>query len=367
MTGDYLQNVVYPAFFHREQSPLWLSAVSEALGRPAPAPDGSWCELGCGQGFGVAVLAAANPAMRFVGIDLNPKHIAMAKARADAAGLENVTFICADLTDPGAVEGAFDFVVCHGVLSWVPDRVRSAIAATSAGVLNPRGIAALHYMSEPGGAAFRAFHAVFRAVADRPDPIAEGLALLQAMRKAKAGFFQLHPHAEKTLDTLLDERPAYLAHEYLNPNFTPLGFAEIHGLMSQQGLRWLGSAKPIENIDAVSLPEAAAKSILPIKDVVLRETMKDMARNQPLRYDLFGKPAEPASDKVHLQMLRDREWTLLPDAPRAGALRFETTIGPVQGDAAIFGPLLDALKKEPLRFDRLEQIAPFKGRPGLLN
>lgn len=367
MSRDYLLDVAYPAFFHREQAPLWLSSVCAALGRAAQTSAGShWCELGCGQGFGAAVLASANPGMRFTGVDLSRDHIELARTRASAAGLENLNFICADIRDPGAIEGKFDFVVSHGVLSWVSDEVRSSIAAAAARYLRAGGIAALHYMSEPGGAAFRAFHGVFRAVADRPDPVAEGLAVLQAMRKAKAGFFQLHPHAEKTLDNLLGERPAYIVHEYMNPSFRPLPFAEVNGLMEERGLRWLGSATPIENIDAVSIPGEAAKAIRPVKDTVLRETMKDMARNQPLRYDLF---AEPQAEDIaaHLAMLRSTIWTILPGAPPPGRLTFDTFIGPVEGDATIFRPLIERLRKGAASFDALERIAPFTGRPGLLN
>ena len=57
----------YPAFFHPEQAPLWLAAVAAALGRPGPEDDSAVCEIGCGQGFGLCLLAAANPARRPVG------------------------------------------------------------------------------------------------------------------------------------------------------------------------------------------------------------------------------------------------------------------------------------------------------------
>ena len=67
-----------------------------------------WCEIGCGQGYGMAVLAAANPAMQFVGIDINPRHIALAQSRADAAGLTNAVFLCGDIRDGSLVEGRFD-------------------------------------------------------------------------------------------------------------------------------------------------------------------------------------------------------------------------------------------------------------------
>ncbi|WP_374299995.1 methyltransferase regulatory domain-containing protein [Paracoccus sp. (in: a-proteobacteria)] len=366
MTTDYRRDTVYPAFFHREQSPVWLSTVCAALGRAAPAGT-RWCEIGCGQGYGMAILAAANPGMQFTGIDVNPDHIALARGRAEAADLDNAAFICADIRDDGVVEGSFDFIVTHGVMSWVDDAVHQAIASFVADRLSDDGVAAVHYTSEPGGAAFRAFHAVFRSVAHRSDPIAEGLRALTAMRDAKAGFFQLYPHASQTLDALLADPPEYVAHEYLNPVFRPLAFHEVEALFAPHGLSWLGSATPIENIDAVSIPSDAARAIAPVRERTLRETMKDMARNQALRYDLFARPAAALGDHAHLSLLRTTAWRLLPGAPAPGRLTFQARIGPVEGDAAIFRPLLQALAQGSQSFDALEKVPPFAGRPALLN
>lgn len=368
--AGYLTDVRYPAHFHAEQAPLWLAAVLAALGRVPPAAT-SWCEVGCGQGFGALVLAAANPSVRFTGIDINPEHIEIARRRAEAAGLENVRFLCADVRDPDAVEGSFSHIVTHGVLSWVGDDVREAFVAFTARHLAPGGIAAVQYMSEPGGSAFRAFHSVFRQLAGRPDAVAEGLRLLTAMRDAGAGFFQLYPHAGASLDDLLTRDADYIAHEYMNPDFRPLAFREVQGAFAQAGLDWLGSAMPVENVDALSLPTEAARVIEDIRDPVLRETMKDMARNQAMRYDLFAHPAPAPGNAAHMALLRQPVWGLLPGAPFLGpeaeTIVFDTRIGPVEGDARVFRPLLQRLGQGPARFADLEQVPPFAGRPGLLN
>lgn len=369
-TNDYLTATTYPADFHPEQAPSWLAAVLAALGRTSPTGS-EWCEIGCGQGFTALILAAANPDMRFTGIDVNPDHIHAARARARAAGITNARFFCADIRDPDPVEGSFSHIVTHGMLAWVGQDVREALVDFVSRRLAPDGIAALHYMSEPGGTAFRAFHSVFRQMIGRPDPVAEGLVLLAAMRDAQAGFFQLHPHAGQTLDHLLKQAPEYVAHEYLNPHFQPLAFHEVNARLSAAGLAWLGSASPIENIDALSLPANTAGMVAGIDDIALRETAKGILRNQAQRYDLFARPAPPAGDRAHLALLRRGVWGLLPGAPVLGAqareLVFNTAIGPVSSDARIFRPLLDRLAQGVAPFDALEAIAPFAGRPGLLN
>lgn len=366
---SYLTTRAYPDFFHAEQSPPWQRAVLAALGRKAPTGKG-WCEIGCGQGLGTTLLAAADPSLRVVGIDINPAHVEVARARAAAAGLRNIEFICADIRELALPE-TFGHVVCHGVLSWVAPSVRAGIADFIARHLSPDGVAALHYMAQPGGLAFRAFHGVFRALAHRPDPIAEGLDLLSRMRAAQAGFFQLHPHAGQALDRLLAEDADYLAHEYLNPDFEPLAFGDVQRLMQGHDLGFLGSATPIENIDAISLPAAGQADIAKVADATLRETLKDLSRNQVMRYDLYARPAPAPDDAAHLDLLRGIAWGWLPGAPdlsRASAnLTFNSRIGPVEGDIRVLGPLFATLAQGAAQFGRIERVPPFAGRPGLLN
>lgn len=365
---EYLTAQSYPDFFHPEQSPSWLGAVTGALGRAVD--DGDWCEIGCGQGFTATLLAATNPSRHFTAIDINPDHIRFAQRRAKAAGLTNITFLCADIRDLDLGQ-SFSHILCHGVASWVSPEVQLALTTFAARHLGPSGVFALQYMSEPGGAAFRAFHSVFRSVAHLPDPVTEGLSLLRAMRDAKAGFFQLHPHAGQALDQLFTQDAGYLAHEYLNPQFNPLAFRDVHARMQGAGLDFLGSATPIENIDAVSVPASTAPLIAQTQDLTLRETLKDISRNQVMRYDLYGPATDKLAEPAHLALLRKGLWGWLPGAPnlakRQSNLSFESRIGPIEGDLRIFGPLFARLAQGPARFADIEAIPPFKGRPGLLN
>jgi tRNA G46 methylase TrmB len=83
--------------FLRPQS-LMLTCALQGIRPPldvaAEAPRGlTYCELGCGQGVTLNVLAAADEAGRYIGIDYNPSHIANARMFAENAGLKNVEFI----------------------------------------------------------------------------------------------------------------------------------------------------------------------------------------------------------------------------------------------------------------------------------
>ncbi|VDC33440.1 class I SAM-dependent methyltransferase [Pseudogemmobacter humi] len=366
--SNYIRSVAYPDYFHREQSPVWTATVMAALGHSTPGRRGTrWCELGCGQGFSATLFAAVNPNMQFHGIDINPDHIRVARERAHRAGLSNVTFECADLREVEERTGVYDFISCFGVLSWVGQDVRQSVIDFIGRNLAPGGVATLHYMSDPGGAVLRAFHSVFRALSDRQDPVGEGFKLLSSMRDAKAGFFQLYPVASEALDALMRERPAYVAHEYLNPDFLPLPFGEVCQSMNASGLEWRGSANPLENIDAFSIPGGAADAITEIPEGVLRETMKDLARNQTRRVDIFTRKRNDVASVKHIGLLDGFIWGLIPgtDLPADGV--FASSIGPVEFDVRILSALVSILRRRPARFSEMLRSEPFPGRAALLN
>jgi len=49
-----------------------------------------------------------------------------------------------------AAMGEFDFIICHGVYSWVPDEVQEAILAACGRLLSPTGVAYVGYNTYPG-------------------------------------------------------------------------------------------------------------------------------------------------------------------------------------------------------------------------
>src|SRR5262245_25440041 len=118
---EYSTDVTYLRTFTNDLSPAMLRLVAALNGFAPPPADGfDYCELGCGNGDTTATLAAANPGARFIGVDINPGHVAFANGLAARGGLTNVRFLERDFE--ALLEEALpslDFVCAHGVLSWV--------------------------------------------------------------------------------------------------------------------------------------------------------------------------------------------------------------------------------------------------------
>ena len=95
-------------------------------------------------------MAVAAPGATFLGIDLSARQIETGEARRAALGLTNVTLRVADVAAFDAGAGTFDYVIAHGLYSWVPEPVAEAILALIGRLLAPGGVAFVSYNTYPG-------------------------------------------------------------------------------------------------------------------------------------------------------------------------------------------------------------------------
>jgi len=142
----------YESYAHPFSAPGQLAAVAWVLGlEPPDASSASVLEIGCAAAGNLIPFAAMHPRSRALGIDLSRVHIAEGSRRVRALGLENVELLCGDIAHLDlAALGQFDFVICHGVYSWVPDEVQDAILAACGQLLTPSGVAYVGYNTYPG-------------------------------------------------------------------------------------------------------------------------------------------------------------------------------------------------------------------------
>ena len=369
----YHFGIKYPDIFHRELTPLWLVTTTEALGFRPPEIASEpfvWCELGCGPGFGLVVAAASNPRGHFIGVDINPEHMALAKDLALRVGLCNVEFHLADFAtwSERSELTQCDFIVSHGVFSWISAEKQQAVLKIIERCLKPMGLCYLGYMSHPGASPMMSIQQMLLGYDDgSPNGMARGFEVLSALAAGGAGQFVEVPSLREQLGRWQEQPSGYLAHEFLNRHWRPLHAAEVIEAMQSVGCDYLGSAAPIENIDAVSLPEGVQEVIARMENPLLREVAKDMARNQSQRLDIYQRGRQAMTSAEHRLALLKKVWTLLPTAPAPEAIQLETRIGPVGGIKEVFAPLFEQLLRGPRSFAGLLDLKPFRGNGGLLN
>ena len=352
-TDGYVSDIAYTTGFYRELAPTFLCFAARLQGQHAPDPDApfAYAELGCGQGFGTNILAAAYPHGRFIGVDFNPAQIANARALAEEAGLDNVQFRhesfrdTADLPD-GAVP-ALDFVALHGIYAWISEANRRAIVAIIDRWLKPGGLVYLSYNCMPGWAAMAPFQRLLVEHAERNPgrsdrQIGAGFDFVARLRAADMAYFANNPAVPKRIDAMKDKDQRYLAHEYLNGTWQPLFFTDVARELGAAKLAYVGSASLLENFDGLALPAKAREVVAAATDPVFRELLKDFALNQQFRRDIFVKGARPMTALEKQRVLLDLPFAALK-TPAAMSFTFKTPLGEAAGQAEIYQPIAAAL------------------------
>ena len=129
-SDGYVTDTVYTWGFYGDMSPFNLNYIAMMHGFAPVDLDRqfSYLELGCGNGVSANIFAACHPAGQFHAVDLNPEHIDNARAMADGGMLSNIHVHNTPFgeLDLGALP-MFDFIVLHGIYSWVAPKVRSEI------------------------------------------------------------------------------------------------------------------------------------------------------------------------------------------------------------------------------------------------
>jgi SAM-dependent methyltransferase len=140
---------------------------------PPPVETARVLELGCAAGANIIPLAVFYPGAEFVGIDLGRRQIEDGVRRISGLGLANIELRCESITDLPHDAGSFDYIICHGVYSWVPEPVREAILALCRRHLSPNGVAYVSYNVLPGWRAMQPLRDALRALVPKDASIAD--------------------------------------------------------------------------------------------------------------------------------------------------------------------------------------------------
>lgn len=154
---DY-EDEPYAELTYQLTHPDGFATIGALLGlAPAPVETCRVLELGCASGANIIAMAEALPRASFTGVDLSPRQVAAGRAMTAELGIRNVELLAGDIRDIEMLTpGSFDYVIAHGVYSWVPAEVRGALLANCRRLLAPNGIACISYNAYPGWAPLHA-------------------------------------------------------------------------------------------------------------------------------------------------------------------------------------------------------------------
>jgi SAM-dependent methyltransferase len=239
--------VAYPSFVLDDLTPNRLRASALAHGlRPPDVATASILEIGCGDGINLIGFGAVYPNARAVGFDLSASAIERGRELVEASGLTNVDLHVGDaLTYPREGQ-TFDYIVCHGVLTWVPLPVREALIALIGARLAPGGIAYISFDCLPGASAKAAIVPFLRAqVTERDDPAEaarQGVQALAVLSRHQHKGSRLKVQIDQLVETVSRYDTAYFFHDWLAEFYAPMELPQFIATAAAHNLRIAGSA-----------------------------------------------------------------------------------------------------------------------------
>jgi SAM-dependent methyltransferase len=336
-----------------------LAAAGRLFGmEPAPVEACRVLEIGCGDGGNLIPMAYALPASRFVGIDLAAGPIeAGARMAADLA-LPNIELRALDLREMGSEWGEFDYILAHGVYSWVPEDVRQALLALCRERLSAEGIAFISYNAYPGGHVRQMLREMMRHqtrhAANTREKIAQARAFLEQLQRARLLSPEWQAVRDEEARLLLDRDDGALYHDELAEYNQRFYFHEFATAARRHGLDYVGEAEPHEMFDRTHALAGFEG------EVVEFEQQLDFLKSRRFRQTLLCRAERPVRRLTSPQQMPD----FLFSAPgrRLESGQIEGARGVCIGtsnEAAIRVTLaLGEVYPLPLRF---EDLAPYAG------
>jgi SAM-dependent methyltransferase len=285
---------LYPGRPYPQSHPAHLAAVATLFGMsPAPVERCRVLEVACGDAANLIPMALGLSGSEFVGFDLARRPIEAGKGLAAQLGLRNLSLGVLDLREFPNDTRPFDYIIAHGLYSWVPGPVRDQLLSLIAKHLAPQGVAFVSYNVYPGCYIRRMLWEMLRFHTEHLEDPAQRAAEAQTLLRLLADG-QSYPNDYGTLlraeaARVLEREAAYLLHDDLAEVNEPVYFHQFLDHAQSHGLQYVGEAE----LGAMSTAGVTSqtRAVLEPLDPLMREQYLDFVRGRQFRQTLLCRDA----------------------------------------------------------------------------
>jgi SAM-dependent methyltransferase len=319
--------VPYTSFPNAAHHPDRLATIGTLLGLDvAPVATCRVLEFACGDGSNLVPIAATLPSATFVGFDFAARPIARAQGMARDLGLTNIQLHELDLRRLPPVLGSFDYIIAHGLYSWVPPEVRAHVMPLIARHLTPKGVAFVSYNALPGCHMRRAVWEMLRYhtrdIADKPATLTAARALLNLVATPVSDDNTRQQAMRAEVRAAAESSDAALAHDDLSETNDPVYFHELIADAARSGLTFLAEAQMSTMMGSGVAPQV--RQTLGQLDRLAREQYLDFVQFRDFRETLLCHANALSQFVVQPQRMLMLHALPSLDARRAGASRLAT-------------------------------------------
>ena len=386
--------VPYPSAAYRGTHPDTLATLGTLVGlQPAPVGKCRLLEIGCSDGGNLIPMAYGLPESEFVGMDGSAAEVQSGRDSVEMLGLKNLTLNAGDILEVADQFGMFDYIVTHGVYSWVSPAVQEKILEICKRLLNPHGLVYVSYNTYPGWhmrATIRdmmMFH--IRKEADPAKRITRARELL-AFLADKVGTPETAQGLTATDTTaysaalryeqglLAQYTDSYLFHEHLEPINEPVYFYQFVERAGRHGLQYV-SESDFVSAQLVNFSPAIGESLRGMSsDLIELQQYMDFVSNRTFRQTVLchqdatlNRTLEPSALSPFYLAAPMQPAAATPDRHSLHSLKEETFNSPTGKTLTAGAPIVKAvmthlseLWPQSIAFDALLGAAHERLNPG---
>lgn len=281
-------------------TPATLEAYAALVGISAPNPKTARVlELGATYGGNIISQALFNPDATFVGIELSQEQVEKGNEVIANAGLTNVSLVQSDIASIGSEIGTFDYIIAHGVYSWVDDGVKDALLRLIDEHLAEDGIAYISYNTYPGWHTMEEVRQLMmfsnrdKAQFNHKEKVLHGKTIGSIVGSQILKYDNLKERNSKFLGALrsvMQKDEYYVGHDHLEPNNDPVYFYQFNDHLGAHNLAYLCDADlTLSMVRSFDADIADTLDKLALNDHVAQEQYLDFILDTTFRKSIICK------------------------------------------------------------------------------
>ena len=281
-------------------TPATLEAYAALVGVSAPNPKTARVlELGATYGGNIISQALFNPDATFVGIELSQEQVEKGNEVIANAGLTNVSLVQSDIASIGSEIGTFDYIIAHGVYSWVDDGVKDALLRLIDEHLAEDGIAYISYNTYPGWHTMEEVRQLMmfsnrdKTQFNHKEKVLHGKTIGSIVGSQILKYDNLKERNSKFLGALrsvMQKDEYYVGHDHLEPNNDPVYFYQFNDHLGAHNLAYLCDADlTLSMVRSFDADIADTLDKLALNDHVAQEQYLDFILDTTFRKSIICK------------------------------------------------------------------------------
>jgi len=294
-----------------QSHPDRLATLGRLFGlSPTPIIQCRVLELGCAAGGNLIPMAFHLPGSEFVGVDLSLRQVELGRQTIHDLELPNIRLEQASILDADRSWGRFDYIICHGVYSWVPKTVQEKILSIASDNLAPQGIAYVSYNTYPGWHMREMIRHMMLYHARQFNEPEKKIEQARALMDFLAGSIPTENNhygmlLKSELDLIRRCRDSYLFHEHLEEVNAPVYFHQFIESAERHGLQYLGEAE-FSTMLTGGFPKETAETLERIsRNIISTEQYMDFLRNRFFRQTLLCHQNHPLKRDLSAEDIAD--------------------------------------------------------------